>query len=691
MSVIPPLENILDKIDDPGVRAELEAHIQRHILEFENVNQRLKNEIAEHKEAVSALRASESKYRAIFEGVSDLLFFHDLEGRITDVNPALVDASGYEADAIRGKSIKEMLPDDLATGLQAYLDAVKADGRAEGLTRILDKSGNKHVIEFKTSVIREASGKPVGVRGSARDVTEELRAKSALKQSELRLSALLDAVTETAILFDLRGTILAANEIAARRLGRSPEELKGLCIFDLLPPGLAALRRSAFNRVIKTGKPVRMEDSRSGRLYDSHWFPIADQEGAVKQVAVFATDITEARRAENERIRAEKLESMRMMAAGIAHDFNNLLTGVLGFLELALTTASPDTTIREHVEKAKKTCRRTIELTRRFQTLSRDLKPFRQPGSLEAVLRDYTSLALAGTQVPVKLRMDKGLWTVAFDEVQIAEVLTAVLTNAKESMSPGGSVEVIVQNCVISPETGPPASQGAGGRYVRMEIKDQGQGISEEHLPKLFDPYFSTKARGVQKGMGLGLATTYSIVKNHGGFIDVNSVAGEGTSVGIYLPAVSGGGADQGFALAPGLPEEETLGLGTGVAPRKRILVMDDEEMILDILEQMLTLAGYDPAVSRNGEAAIALYKEGKTSGNPFDAVILDLTVRGGMGGRETLEAMLKIDPQVKALVSSGYVEDPAMQEYDQFGFAAAVPKPYDFNNLKKILEGVLG
>ena len=707
------LKPILDKIHDAELRSEIEAGIVRHICELQRSNQEMQSKIAEQQHSLAALEANEQKFRNIFEGVSDLLFFHDLDGRISDVNPAWKKVCGYDRHQLCGMNIQVFMPQDVAPKFPEYLASVKQKGAAAGLFRIKDKAGLEHILEYKTSLARDAAGVPIGMKGSARDITDELAAKAALKESERRLSALLNAITETAVLFDCSGIVLAANDVACRRVGRSLQELKGKRIFDFFSPEVAARRWSTAKKVIETGSPVREEDQRGGRIFDSHWFPIPGADGSVKQIAVFATDITDARHAENERIRGEKLESLRMMAAGIAHDFNNLLTGVLGFLELASMRGGGGSNLAEHLDRAKANCLRAVQLTQRFLNLSKDAAPRKQQGALEPIIRDYSSLVLAGSQALCRIDVDQDLWPVAFDEVQIADVLTAVLTNAKEAMSGGGTIEIAVRNTPLGPRRVPASHYGPRAPYVAIQIQDEGVGIPPEHLPKLFDPYFSTKSRGTQKGMGLGLATSYAVIRNHGGFIDVQSVVGLGTTVAIYLPvavetpqeAVPHIQSPQSPRVAEeaiikvdhfsppqsprvaeeGLPREPAVTSGQG-----KILVMDDEEMILDVLEQMLTLAGYQPVSAGNGEEALRLFEQARTDGEPFDAVLLDLTVRGGMGGKETMEALLKIDPGIKAIVSSGYVEDPVVKHYRDFGFSAAAAKPYDLRNLERTLADIL-
>jgi two-component system, cell cycle sensor histidine kinase and response regulator CckA len=251
------------------------------------------------------------------------------------------------------------------------------------------------------------------------------------------------------------------------------------------------------------------------------------------------------------------------------------------------------------------------------------------------------------------------------------------MTNAVEAMPGGGTLKIKAENlCFAHGDTDPDLPLKPGD-YVHVSIQDQGGGIPKEHLDKIFDPYFSTKAMGTQKGMGLGLATAYAIVEKHGGHITINSSSGAGTTVNIYLPAES-----QPEEIHRPIPSA-----GDKASPVKRVLVMDDEEMLRKLLRQMLELMGYAVETVKDGVEAIALYKSQKDSGEPFDAVVLDLTIKGGMGGEQTIRELLKMDPHVKAIVSSGYFDDPVMSDFQKYGFKGAIPKPYGKTDLKKALK----
>jgi two-component system cell cycle sensor histidine kinase/response regulator CckA len=382
-------------------------------------------------------------------------------------------------------------------------------------------------------------------------------------------------------------------------------------------------------------------------------------------------DITEMREAEAELLRAQKLESIGVLAGGIAHDFNNLLTGILGNISLAKLLVSTDAKVVARLTEAEKACQRATALTQQLLTFAKGGAPVRQTVSLAPLLTDSITFALRGSNVRADFRIAADLWPVDADSGQMSQVLHNVVLNAAQAMPGGGTVEVRADNVVL----------GAGaslslpeGRYIKIAVQDHGCGMPRDVLPKIFDPYFTTKAAG----SGLGLATVHAIVAKHDGYIRVDSQVGEGTTVVIYLPA-----SPQTVTPAPTGPDVPLVGHG-------RILVMDDEAMIGDLLRASLTRLGYEVECVRDGRAAIVAYQRAQAAGQPFAAVILDSTIPGGMGGRDTLAHLRTLNPQVVALLSSGYTNDPMLANYTQYGFRGIIAKPYTVKELQEALQRVL-
>jgi PAS domain S-box-containing protein len=378
-------------------------------------------------------------------------------------------------------------------------------------------------------------------------------------------------------------------------------------------------------------------------------------------------DISEKKRIEEEIVKAQKLESLGVLAGGIAHDFNNLLTAITGNITLGQANSRQSRTSIQRFEAAIKAAKRAQDLTHQLLTFSKGGAPVKSPSSISQLLKDCASFAIRGSSVSCDWHVPKNLWSVEMDEGQISQVVNNLVINALQSMPHGGSVLIRAKNVTLGEAQRLPLE---AGKYVRVSVADHGEGISPENIPKIFDPYFTTK----EKGTGLGLATSYSIIKRHGGLLGVKSKVGLGTMFYFFLPA-----AVTKSLSEQTIPVERFKGQG-------RVLVMDDEDMIRELAGEFITELGYDVALAKDGTEALEIYKSALEEGRCFDAVILDLTVPGGMGGTETISKLREIDPDVKAIVSSGYYGDSIMSDYVAHGFREVLPKPYDMERLSQVL-----
>lgn len=383
---------------------------------------------------------------------------------------------------------------------------------------------------------------------------------------------------------------------------------------------------------------------------------------------VIVRDITERKRLEEELLNVQRLESIGILAGGIAHDFNNILTSILGNAYLAKRHCKPEDKIHHRLEELEKAALRAKDLSNQFITFSKGGEPIKEKRSIAQLLKDATHFTLSGSNVECDISLPEDLGQVEIDSGQIRQVFNNLVVNAKDSMLSGGLLEVTAENAVIGDKTVLPLKPG---NYIKISFKDHGTGIPEEDLPRIFDPYFTTK----KQKRGLGLTTVFSIMKHHDGYISVTSKEGEETTASVYFPST-------GKEKTTGEEQEPETYKGKG-----KILLMDDEEMIRTVVGEMLEYLGYETILAKDGAEAIAKYNlEVKETGWPFDAVIMDLTVPGGMGGKECIEKLLEIDPDVKALVSSGYSNDPIMANFQEYGFRGVVTKPYKIEELGKAL-----
>ncbi len=388
------------------------------------------------------------------------------------------------------------------------------------------------------------------------------------------------------------------------------------------------------------------------------------------QIMTMVVDITLRKKMEEEQLKIEKLESLGILAGGIAHDFNNILTSIMINLT-RVRMASSDARICDIISEIEKACNHANDLTSKFITFSKGGSPVKKVMSIRDQLRDSTLFALQGSRVRCQFFITDNLWPVEVDEAQINQVILNLVINAKQAMPDGGFLFIEAENIESGALRGFPLPEKD---FIRITFRDQGNGILPEHLPKIFDPYFTTK----QEGSGLGLSSAYSIVKNHDGYLDVDSSPGSGTAFYLYLPAVSD-------AVEDAMKSSSLCMRGEG-----RILLMDDDRSLRDTISRTLGQMGYEVEIASDGNEAVEKYKKYAGNGKPFDVVILDLTVAEGMGGKETIQKLLKIDPGVRAIVSSGYSDDALMSDFRKYGFIGVISKPYDIKDLHSLLSSVI-
>jgi CheY-like chemotaxis protein/nitrogen-specific signal transduction histidine kinase len=375
-----------------------------------------------------------------------------------------------------------------------------------------------------------------------------------------------------------------------------------------------------------------------------------------RALAIF-TDITEREFLQNEHLKAQKLESLGLLAGGIAHDFNNILTGILGNISFAQMFLDEAHKARNPLEQAEKAAHRAAELAGQLLTFAKGGDPVKKPVSVQRLVDESISLVLRGTKVVAAVDMTDDLRTIEADAGQINQVFNNIIINAVQAMPGGGRLTVKAENATLN---GMNTLGPAPGEYVKLSFSDEGCGIPDEEQKQIFDPY----------------------ITRHGGHISVNSGAGKGATFTIYLPSTGEMPAEPGTG-------HDTM--ATADPAGGSVLVMDDDEMILDLAEKMLHLLGYRVTTCASGEEAVRQYKTAQGSGMPFDVVIMDLTVPGGMGGRETAEMIRAFDPGARLIVSSGYSNDPIMAHYEEYGFCGAMVKPYRINELMEALRGSPG
>jgi PAS domain S-box-containing protein len=561
-----------------------------------------------------------------------------------------------------------------------------------GEVRTLTEDFNRMVEQLATTTVskkllEESERRLIDTNYDLRhEINIRMLAEKALAAEKERLAVTLSSIGDGVITTDIEGKIVLINDAAEILTGWLQAEAKE-CLFSDIFHSIDEKTRTPSEDPVKMittmDKPIHFERteiliSRDGRerIIALSGTPIRDKDLTILGVVIVFRDVTEKRRMEEELLTARKLESVGTLAGGVAHDFNNLLAVILGNISFAKMLTDPSNKIYERLTDAEDATIKGKELTYRLLAFSRGGDSSKKVASLKGIIKDSARLTLSGSNIKCTFSFPDDLRQVEIDEEQIRQVIHNIVINAKETMSQGGKIKIRADNIILGPEDTIPLPEG---NYVIISIEDHGGGISEESLSRIFDPYFTTKEIGNVKGMGLGLAICYSIVKNHGGFMTAESQPGVGTTIHVYLPAHR---EETPTAQAE---REKLVNIGTC-----RVLYMDDENALRDIAGEMLGHIGYDVEFARDGAEAIKMYSEAITSEKPFDIVIMDLTIPGGMGGAEAVQKLHEIDPRVKAIVSSGYTNDPIIKDFKEYNFSGVITKPFDVDELVRVIESVL-
>ncbi len=636
----------------------------------------------ERQQAEAYLRKSEKLLRSVFEAIPDLFSIIDRDHRIILSN--WHGGYGYVPEAVRSASPHcfEAYYDRQEVCDSCHVLEVFETGKPVYIEKFNPRIGYMEVRSFP---LLDESGSVTLVAEHVRDITTRKVAEEALAGEKERLAVTLRSIGDGVITTDTQGRVVLVNKVAEELTGWSNNEAQGRQIteiFTIINEKTRQRTPCPVDRTLATGCIEELVNhtiliARNGReriIADSA-APIRDRESRIVGAVLVFRDITEKQKMEQEVLRARQLESIGVLAGGIAHDFNNLLTAILGNISLSKLYVEEGGKVHQKLSDAEKATLRARDLTQQLLTFSRGGAPVKKTTAIADTIRDSVAFSLSGSRATCCFDIAEDLWPVAVDEGQISQVINNLIINAEQAMPHGGVIEVACCNTRVSAEDGLPLSDG---RYIVVAIHDQGTGIPADVLPHIFEPYFSTK----ETGKGLGLATVYSIIKNHDGHISVSSKPEGGTTFSLYLPAAAGV-TPAAESREPGAPGEAEL------TAKGRVLVMDDEANIREVAGEMLQFIGFSAAYARDGEEAVALYRGAQEAGEPFVAVIMDLTIPGGMGGGEALRHLLALDPQVRAIVSSGYSNDPILANYKSYGFSGIVSKPYKLDDLRKTLTEV--
>ncbi len=660
------------------------ADVELH-CEIAALRQRIAELEAEiiRRDQAQGVQASESnEYRTLFDRMRDpcavgQLIFDDkgkpIDSQLVAVNPAFEAEFGVPAKAIVNKSVSVLFPGTVESWLEAIEPVVRL-----GHPLTFERFAIRVQRYFDVLVYRVRENRYAAI---LRDITDRKETEANLAREKERLGVTLRSIADGVIATDTAGRILVINRVAEALTGWLERDAVGKPLYEVYRVADAQSeieKRGLIERLISSNEPARIDTetllvSRDGteRTVADSRTPIRDERNLVVGMVVVFRDVTAKALVEAEMLKAQKLESLSIVAGGIAHDFNNMLAAVLGNISLARTQAKNWPHLDERLADAERATMLARGLTKQLLTFSKTTEPLMRATDMACLLREVVDLAICGTNVVCRFDIPNKLWLVVADQGQLAQVIHNLVINAVQAMPRGGTIVIGAENVTITQGN---ALALKPGPYIRFFLRDEGTGIPEELRQKIFYPYFSTKA----SGSGLGLATTCSILTHHDGHIAVESEVDVGTTFFVHLPAAPAACADHESTAFV-----ETTGQG-------RILVMDDEPMVRTMTAAILRHGGYEVDSVANGDEAMQAYSAARKSDFPYSAVIMDLTVPGGMGGKEAIVELRKMDPDVKAIVSSGYANDPIMGTYREHGFQAALVKPYCVSDLLRALRSVL-
>jgi len=620
------------------------------------------------------LREDLDRYRLLVDNASDLIHSVTPQGKFLYTNQAWRDTLGYTDDEIQRLSLMEIVEQNCKGKCEnIFRRLINGEKIDRNTTCFLTREGDQVIVEGRCTTHFE-DGQPLCMTGIFRNLTEQTRNEVALLESEKKYNALFENSSDLIQIVNPNGQLLYVNQAWRKTFGYSEDEVATLSIFDLIATDCQDHCKATFQQIISSPKlhcfkTVFMAKDGRKIFIEGNGTCTFDNGKPIVTQCIFQ-DVTEKMKLEEELIKAQKLESLGVLAGGIAHDFNNLLTAILGNISMAKVDANPREVINDYLDKTEKATLLAQKLTKQLLTFSRGGSPIKKFTTLPELIRESTSFVLRGSKSRCCYQFAEDLWAVEADEGQLSQVSQNLIINAHEAMPDGGIITIRAANRTIVPDE---IASLAPGNYVELIVQDQGAGIAPEHLFRIFDPYFSSKSTG----SGLGLAISYSIIKNHGGLIAVNSKPGHGAVFTILLPAT----------LKPA-PESQPPDHMQKIDGRKKlkILFMDDNHIVQEVTTSMLALLGCDVIQAWHGEEALELYQEARKNGDHIDLVIMDLTIPGGMGGKETITALRTIDPKAKAVVASGYADDPIMANYQEYGFAGILTKPFLVDELNNMI-----
>jgi PAS domain S-box-containing protein len=549
-------------------------------------------------------------------------------------------------------------------GDEYYIWLITGRSETKALEEALEAGANDYLIKpvdaGRLNVRLSVAEKQI------QSLAERIESRAALRDYARNMTGILENTTDGFLALDADWKVIYINPKAASLLDCSRDELLGQSFWRKFPRILGSLAENDYRKKMSDGSALEFEatDATGNRCFEVHAYPSG------QGISVFFRDINRRKTTEEERLKTSKLESLGTLAAGIAHDLNNILTVISGNIGLAQFGAGDGAAYLPSLAKASKAAEYAAHLSNQLLIFAKGTLPYKQVVAVGETLAQACEFALHGSNLRAEIKISPDLFKAEVDADQIKQVVNALILNARDAMPFGGTVRMEAKNVEV--KSGDEAFLPSG-YYIKVSVSDHGEGITPAVAAKMFDPYFTTKALA----SGLGLSISHSIVKKHGGNLHLESTSADGSMLAFYLPAV----ATKAPPVRDGVRERRFN------FDRQRVLVMDDDASIRDLTSQLLATLGYDVTTVADGQAAIKTYERALRSGQRFQAVILDATVRGGLGGVATIERLRNVDPNVVAVICSGYSDEAALTEFLSYGFKAALPKPFTRAELGDVLQ----